>query len=110
MALYNNNKKKCEFFVVPCSGKVLLGIPNTAACNIINVNIDSIEAVRQKENCNTNISDANKPNTKQKTHGVKESCTNIDEDLKNATNVNRSNNNTNTNTLTNYFLSSPNMR
>ena len=53
-------------------------MPDTAALNIINVNIDSIEAASmQKENCNTNISDAKKPNTKQETHGAKESCTTL---------------------------------
>ena len=36
----------------------------------------------QKENCNTNISDTKISNTKQETHGVKECCTNPDEDLK----------------------------
>ena len=83
---------------------------DTAAPNIINVNIDSIEAAcMQKENCNTNMSDAKTSNTKQETHGVKKSCTNTNEDLKNANNVNGPNNNTNTNTLTNYFLSSPNI-
>ena len=61
---YKDNKKKCEFFVVPRNGQALLGKPDTAALNIINVNIDSIEvASTQKENCNTNISDAKKPNT-----------------------------------------------
>ena len=85
-------------------------MPHTTALNIINVNIDSKEmANMQKENCNTYISDAKKPNTKQETHGAKESCTNTDEDLKNTNNINGSNNNTNTNTLTNYFLSSPNI-
>ena len=62
-----------------------------------------------KENCNTNISDTKKPNIKQETHGAKESCTNTEEDLKDANNINGSNINTNTNTLTNYFLSSPNI-
>ena len=40
---YKDNKKKCEFFVVPGNGQALLGMPDTAALNIINVNIDSIE-------------------------------------------------------------------
>ena len=40
---YKHNEKKCEFFVVPGNGQVLLGMPNTAALNIINANIDSIE-------------------------------------------------------------------
>ena len=75
---------------------------------IINVNIDSIEVEgMQKENCNTNISDAKRSNVKQETHEAKESCTNTDEGLENTNNVNGSN--TNTNTLTNYFLSSPNI-
>ena len=83
---------------------------DTAAFNIINVSIDSIEAEgSQKENCNTNISDAKMSNVKQETHGAKKSCTNTDEDLKNTNNVSRLDNNTNTNTLTNYFLSSTNI-
>ena len=50
-----------------------------------------------------------KSDFRQKTHVVKEGCTNMDENLKTAINVNGSSNNTNINTLTNYFLSSPNM-
>ena len=47
------------------NGQALLGMPDTVALNAINVNIDSIEvASMQKENCNTNMSDAQKPNTK----------------------------------------------
>ena len=38
---YKDNKKKCDFFVVPRNGQALLGMPDTAACNI---NFDSIEA------------------------------------------------------------------
>ena len=107
---YKDNKKKCEFFVVPRNGQELLGMPDTATLNIIYVNIHSIEAAStQKENCITNIRDTKNPNTKQETHGVKESCTNTDRDLQNANNVKKSNNNTNTNTLKNYFLSSPNI-
>ena len=107
---YKNNKKKCEFFVVPGNGQVLLGLSDTAALNVINVNIDSIEAEgTQKENCNTNISDAKTSNIKQETHGAKKSCTNTDVDLKNTNSVNGLDSNTNTNTLTNYFLSSRNI-
>ena len=39
-----NNRRKCEFFVVPGNGQVLLGMPDTAALNIINVNIDFLVA------------------------------------------------------------------
>ena len=41
---YKNNGRKCEFFVVPGNGQVLLGMPDTAALKIININIDSLEA------------------------------------------------------------------
>ena len=98
------------FFVVPGNWQVLLGMPDTVALNIINVNIDSIEAASiWKENCNTNIGDTKKPNIMQETHVAKESCTNADEDLKITNNVNGSNSNTSINTLTNYFLLSPKM-
>ena len=107
---YKNNKKTCEFFVVPEISQVLLGMPDTAALNIINANIDSIEAEgTKKENCNTNISDTKKPNTKQETHWAKKSFRNTEEDLKNTNNVNGLDSNTNTNTLTHFFLSSPNI-
>ena len=68
---YKDNKKKYEYFVVPRNDRALLGMPDIAALNIINVNTDFIEAASmQKENCNTNISDTEKLNTKQETHGV----------------------------------------
>ena len=79
---YKDNKKMCEFFVASRNGQVLLGMPDIAALNIINVNIDFIEAAcTLKENCNTYISDAKTSSTKQETHGAKESYTNTDEDL-----------------------------
>ena len=107
---YRDNKNKCEFFVVPRNGEVLLVMPDTAALNIINVNIDSIEsASMQKDNYSTNINDTKYPNTKQETCEVKESCANTDEDLKSTNNANGSNSNTNPNTLINHFLSSPNI-
>ena len=85
-------------------------MPDTAALNIINVNIDSIEAgSTQREKCNKNINDAKISNVKQETHGTKESFTNTDEDLKNANIINGLDSNTNTNTGTNYFLSFPNI-
>ena len=89
---------------------MLFGMPDTAVLNIINVNIDFIEAAgTKKENFNTNISNAKTSNVKQETYGAKESCTNTDEDLKNSNNVNGLDSNTNTDRLTNYFLSSPNI-
>ena len=62
---YKNNRRRCELFVVPGNGQVLLGMPDTAALNIINVNIDSLEAENaHTENCNTNIDDAKISNAK----------------------------------------------
>ena len=63
----------------------------------------------QNEKYNTTMSDTKTPDTKQETHVVKESCTNMDKDLKSPNNTNRSNNNTSINTLTNYLLSSSNL-
>ena len=59
---YKDNKKKCEFFVVPRNGQALLGMPDTAALSIINVNIEG--AYTQEETCNTSMSDAKTSNTK----------------------------------------------
>ena len=55
------------------------------------------------------IGDAKMSNAKQETHGAEGYCTNTDGSLKNTTNNIRSADNTNANTLTNYFLSSPNI-
>ena len=46
-------KKRCVFFVVPENGQALLGMPDMAAFNLINLNIDSIQAIRAK--CKTNM-------------------------------------------------------
>ena len=73
------------FFVVPGNSQVLLGMPDTAALKIININVDSIQAV--KEECNTNISNAKESNTTQKAHVVEKSCTNMDADSKVDNNV-----------------------
>ena len=47
-----NLKKHCIFFVVPGNSQALLGMPDTAALNIINLNIDSIQA--EIASCKTN--------------------------------------------------------
>ena len=93
-------------FVVPGNGQVLLGMPDTAAIKIININIDSIQAT--EEEYNTNIGDAKEPNIKQDMDVAERSCTNMDADLKIDNNAN-GNSYTNVNTLMNYFLSSPNI-
>ena len=107
---YKDNKKNCEFFVVCRNCQVLLGMPDTAALNIININNYSVEAAStQKKNCNTNIGNAKEVETRQEAQVAKESCTNMDEDLKVTNNINGSSSNTSINKLTNYFLSSPNI-
>ena len=63
------------FFVVPRNGQVLLGMPDTAALKISNINIDSIQTV--KEECNTNIGNATESNTTQEVHVVEKSYTSM---------------------------------
>ena len=103
-----NIKKSCVFFVVPGNGQALLGMPDTAAHKIININIDSIQAV--EEECNTNIGDTGESNTTQEAPVVEKSCTNTKADSKVDNNINSHNANTNVNSLTNYFFSSPNVQ
>ena len=86
---------------------MLLGTPDTAALKINNINIDSIQAAEEK--CNTNIGDAKEQNMKQDAHVAERSCTNMDADLKIDNNAN-GHSYANVNTLTNYFLSSPNIQ
>ena len=44
MIEHENNRKRCQFFVVAGNGHALLGMPDTDALQIINKNIDSIDA------------------------------------------------------------------
>ena len=59
-----NFNKQCVFFVVPGNGQALLRMTDTAALNIINLNIDSI----QKEIRNY------KANRGQEMHTVTDDC------------------------------------
>ena len=54
------------FFVVPGNGQALLGLPDMAALNIINLNIDSIQ--KEIRVCKTNEG--------QETHAETKDCTN----------------------------------
>ena len=63
---FKNVKKRCIFFVVPGNGQALLGMPDMTVFNIINLNIDSIQAVTTE--CKTNRG--------QETHTGIENCTN----------------------------------
>ena len=60
------------FFVVPGNGQVLLGMPDTAALKLININIDSLQA--EVVECKTNI--------EQEMHVVEKGCANMDTDFK----------------------------
>ena len=74
---FKNITKRCTFFVVPGNGEVLLGMPDTAAPNLINLNIDSIQTLAAE--CKTN--------KEQETHNSIEACINTNttsnEDSKN---------------------------
>ena len=47
-----NIEKRCIFFVVPGNGQALLGMPDMATINLINLNIDSIQTITA--GCKTN--------------------------------------------------------
>ena len=65
---FKNFKKRCVFFVVPGNGQALLGMPDMAVLNIINLNIDSIQ--KEIRNC--------KAKRGLETHAATEDCTNKD--------------------------------
>ena len=96
---FKDIKKRCVFFLVPGNGQVLPGMPDTAALKIININNDSIQAV--KEEYDMNIGDAKESNTTQEAHVVEKSCINIVADSKVNNNVNSHDDNNNVSTLTN---------
>ena len=100
---FKDIKKRCVFFVVPRNGQVLLGMPDTAALQIININIYSIQVV--KEECITNIGNAKESSTTQEAHVVEKSYTNTDAGSKADNNVNGHNDKNIVNAIINYFLS-----
>ena len=89
---FKNSKKHCVFLVVPGNGQVLLGMPDTAALNILKLNIDSIQM--EVMTCKTN--------KEQEAHKVHEGCTNM-----NIVGITKQKNNgqNQSNTLINYFYS-----
>ena len=89
-------KKKCVFFVVPGNGQVLLGMPDMAVLNIINLNIDSIQ--KEIRECKTNRG--------QEMHADTEDCTN--KDAHSAAKQDGNGQQHQANKLTNYFYSSNN--
>ena len=87
------------FFVVPGNGQALLRMPGTAALNIINLNIDSIQV--EVADCKTNI--------KQEMHAVSKGCTNMDTGVNTQQDANGQNDQNNSNKSINYFVSSTNI-
>ena len=63
-------------FVVPRNGQSLLGMPDTAAIKLININIDSIQA--EVAECKINKGDARESNRTQEMHVVEKGCANTD--------------------------------
>ena len=91
-------KKQCVFFVVPGNGQMLLRMPDVAALNIINLNIDSIQA--EIMNCKTS--------TGQERHAAVEGCTNRDTGGVIKQEANGQNGQNHSNKSINYFYSSHN--
>ena len=69
---FKNIKKRCVFFVVPGNGQALLGMPDIAALQLININIDSIQAEMVEY----------KTNIEQEIHVVERGHINTDADSK----------------------------
>ena len=67
-----------HIFVVPGNSQALLGMQDTAALQLINVNIDSIQAGVAE--CKANTGDTRESNSEQEMHAVEKGCTNTDAD------------------------------
>ena len=104
---FKNTKKRCVIFVVPGNGYMLLGIPDTAALKLINIDVDSVQA--EVAECKTNTYDMGVSNIKQETHTVDKGCANTDTYSKIKQNTNGQSCQDNANKITNYFFSSPNV-
>ena len=105
---HNNNTKRCHFFLVLGNGQALLGMPDTDALQICNINIDSIgaeDARNTKNNINTDATQES--NANQDRYIAVKCCANTTSISKSTNNRNRSTANTNTNTPAKYFLLCP---
>ena len=94
-----NIKKRCVFFVVPGNSQELLGMPDTAALKLINLNIDSIHA--EVAECKTN--------TEQEMYVVMKGCTYTDADSKTTQGANGQNSKNNAKKSISYLFSSSNV-
>ena len=84
---------------MPGNSQTLLGMPDTAALNIINLNIASIQA--EIASCKTN--------REQEMYAVAEGCTNTDAGAINKQDTNSQNVQNNSHNSINYFFSSSNI-
>ena len=74
---HKNNKKRCHFFVVMGNGQALLGMLDTDALQILNINIESIgaeDAGNTKSNINTDATQVS--NAKQEMYNAVKCCAN----------------------------------
>ena len=102
---HKNNRKKSQFFVVPGNGQALLGMLDTEALQINNININSIDtedAGNSEQNINTGTTQAS--NTKQETDGAMKCCENTDSISKSTNNSIKSMADTNENKPTITFF------
>ena len=84
---HKTNKNTCQFFVVPSNGQAqaLLGILETDALSIININIDSVDAeVMKNKECHTNMKTVQGSNIEQEKDQGGRCCTNADSISKSA--------------------------
>ena len=96
---FKNIKTRCVFFVVPGNGQALLGMPDTAALKLININIDSIQAEMAER----------KTNIEQETQVWEKSCANTYANSKTKQGISGQNGQNNANKSINYFFSSSNV-
>ena len=76
---HNNNKKECEYFVVPGNGQVLLDMLDTDMLNITSINIHAIGADDARDsNCYMNMHTIQGSSPRQQTDGEDKCCTNTD--------------------------------
>ena len=96
---FKNIKKRCVSFVVPGNGQALLGMPDTAALKLININIASIQV--EIVECKANI--------EKESHEVEKRLCKHGCRFKIKQGANCQNGQNNANKTINYFFSSSNV-
>ena len=103
---HKNNRKKCNFFVVPGNRQALLGMPDTDVLNIIKININALgaEQTRDSDKCCTNIHTVQRVKPKQETVKAEKWYTNMDS-ISNLNNKTKPMFESKSHKTTQYFLS-----